>query len=51
VLGRAQRGPEARGAAADDGDVSLGGCGYRPAASRLIASIWPRSQAAADSRA
>ena len=51
LLGRAQRGPEAGGAAADDGDVELGGRGYRPSASRRIESSCSRSQAAAPSRA
>ena len=50
-LGRVQRRPQAGGAAADDGDVELGFGRYRRAASRRIASIWPRSQAAAASRA
>jgi hypothetical protein len=39
LLGGAQRRPQARRTAADDGDVALGGCRYRPTASRLIASI------------
>jgi hypothetical protein len=50
-LGGAQRGPQPGGAAADDDDVELGCALYRPAASRRILSTWPRSQAAAASRA
>ena len=50
-LGRAQRRPQPGRPAADDGDVALAHLGYRPAASRLSASICPRSQAAAASRA
>ena len=51
LLGRPQRGPEAGGAAADDGDVELGGGGYRRSASRRIESSCSRSQPAAASRA
>lgn len=38
VLGRLQRRPQTRRAAADDGDVELGFGGYRCPASRRIAS-------------
>jgi hypothetical protein len=51
LLGGTQRGPQPGSAAADDDDVELRGCPYRPAASRRIVLTCSRSQAAAASRA